>query len=477
MRTNLLAVVLVILGVSCGTDSVTSDVGTVEPDPVQADAAARRVGCPNGPYFPAEALDSPPPLVEDSQVPEVAEALAPFLESEEGDYWPQAGWRVLEATEGGRVLVVHPGSPEDPSLAFMSTEWGADGWRWSGASRPGDCVLVVEPSSEDGAVVDWEIDPDAESPGPNTTTLTLLATERGCASGQPMGERLHEPDVTLTDDAVLIRLTTEPRDGDQACPGNPSQRVEIDLGEPLGRRAIRDARDTDLGDFRDLLQALLDGDGAEPALDPNEAPEDTTAANTTEVRLEPDCDSEAVSAIARDAVDVLLTRLIDGAADGDFGPAADLWTGYYTEPDPDGFLETLVESQPWLVEGNLETIVVDAFAFPTTCPSKVVAVTDQDRRGTFAVLVDSEGTIQRIQGAGHPYRSLELTPSGVILPTSPVEGFAVAYLESTQLPEDAITIDQDRTAITLPATSDRPELLIVSLATPELATAYSLILP
>ena len=160
----------------------------------------------------------------------MADALAPFLEGEEGAFWPQEGWRVLEIVEGEQVQVVHPGTPESPSLAFMSATWSTDGWRWSGASRSDACVLVVEPSPDGGTVVDWEIDPAAEPLDPDTTTLSLLATERGCASGQAMGDRLHDPDVTFTDDAVLIRLTTEPRDGGQECPGNRSQRVEIELG-------------------------------------------------------------------------------------------------------------------------------------------------------------------------------------------------------------------------------------------------------
>ena len=479
MRSYLLATAMVVLSASCGTDSVTTDGGTVEPDPVEAEVASLRVGCSNGPYFPVEALESAPPLLANSEVPEVAGAVASFLGSEEGNYWPQEGWRVLELAEGERVLVVHPGSPEVPSLAFMSAEWGADGWRWSRASGRDDCVLVVEPSAEDGEVVDWVVDPDAEAPGPDTTTLTLLATERGCASGQPMGARLHDPDVAVTDDAVLIRLTAEPREGDQGCPANPSQRVEIELGEPLRQRAIRDARDTDLGEFRDVLQALIDGDETETTPGGNEAMDDAAATSTTEAPREPDCDSEAVSALAGNAVDVLLARLIDGAADGDFGSAADVWTGFYAEPDAAGYLETLVESQPWLVDGNIETVVVDAFAFPNACPSKVVAVTNQDRQGTFAVLVDAEGTIQRIQGADHPDRSPELTSSRVILLMSPVEGFAVAYLESIRLPDDAITIDLvlDRTVITVPSRSAGPELLIVSLATPEFPTAYSVVLP
>jgi hypothetical protein len=57
-----------------------------------------------------------------------------------------------------------------------------------------------------------------------------------------------------------------------------------------------------------------------------------------------------------------------------------------------------------------------------------------------------------------------------------VEGFAVAYLESTRLSDDTITIDGHRTVISIPSGTAGRELLIVSMATPELPTAYSLVL-
>ena len=263
MRVRVLAIVLVLVAASCGTDPEDTSAG-LEPGQADVDSDGVRVGCPNGPFFPSASLDTLPPLIQDSSVPDVAEAIAPFLESGEGDFWPQEGWRVLEAVEDERVQLVHPGSPETRAVAFMSADWTGDAWRWSGSSIPNDCVLVIEPAADDGVVVDWVVDPDAAPLGPDTTTLVLQATERGCASGQPMGDRLNEPGITLTDDAVLILLTAQPPEGDaQDCPGNPSQRVEIDLTEPLGQRELRDARATDLGELRLLLQQLIDGEDGE----------------------------------------------------------------------------------------------------------------------------------------------------------------------------------------------------------------------
>lgn len=66
------------------------------------------------------------------------------------------------------------------------------------------------------------------------------------------------------------------------------------------------------------------------------------------------------------------------------------------------------------------------------------------------------------------------------LPIIPVEGFAVAYLWSTQLPDEAIAVNPNGGTTTIdipPSTEDHPRLLIVSMATPELSTADSVLLP
>lgn len=281
-----------LLGVSCGssatpsesepdvrpstdpvseTDAADSTAPLTEPDvadSVASETGALRVGCASGPFFPVTALESAPPLIEHSSAPELAEGITPFLESGEGDFWPQDGYRVLEIVAEKNATVVHPGSDEFPGLRFMSADWTSQGWTWSGASIPGDCVLVAEPSDDGAAVVDWVLDPDAAPIGPATTVLELLATERDCASGQPMGDRLNEPEVTVTAEAVLIGLTTEPSAGDQTCQGNPSEPIQIELPEPLGQRRVSDARATELGDLQVLLTELIADEPASTGPDP-----------------------------------------------------------------------------------------------------------------------------------------------------------------------------------------------------------------
>lgn len=249
LRVSVSSLVLGLTMSACAAESATT-AGSTDDGP--------RVGCPSGPFFPASALDAQPPLVADSSVPELLDVMADFLSSGEGDFWPQEGWRLLDLDDA-RTLVVHPGAAGDPEVAFMQfTRSGAD-WAWAGASQTESCELVMELPEGVGAV-DWILDPYAPAPDAASLQVALLATERGCASGQAMGDRLRTPEVVVSSDTVAILLTVEPAPGDQDCPGNPSQSVAVILPEALGDRDLVDGRSANLGELRDVLLALgVDG--------------------------------------------------------------------------------------------------------------------------------------------------------------------------------------------------------------------------
>lgn len=194
---------------------------------------------------------------------------------------------------------------------------------------------------------------------------------------------------------------------------------------------------------------------------------------------EPQCNSEMAGRAAGEATQAFVDRLVKGGETGNYEPAADLWSGIYAGSDAQVVLKELVAASPWLLDGEIVTVPVDAYSSPGFCPGQVVAVTDPGRRGTFAVLVDPDGTIQRIQGVHELSGPPEISSARVVLPTSPVEGGAVVYLDSTRLSDAAVAVDpnQASTAISLPTSSDGPRLLIVSMATPELPTAYSFVIP
>ncbi len=251
-----LIVIMALLLSACASDS---DVATGAGDNPSDGVVETRIGCEFGPYFPLSTLDTAPPLLEDSEVPEVAEAIAPFLESGEGDFWPQEGWRVLEVVPEELVQLVNPGTDAAPQLAFMSATWEGDGWRWGGSSIPGDCTLVFEQSANTGSLLEWQLDPTGDH-GPESTMVSVIATELACTGATPVGDRLRDPIVTLTGSEVRILLTANPLEGEQTCPGNPSQDIIIELDEAIGERVIVDGRTTDLGELSGILNQLIDSE-------------------------------------------------------------------------------------------------------------------------------------------------------------------------------------------------------------------------
>lgn len=197
------------------------------------------IGCRSGPSFPLAALGSIAPVA----LPEyefVAAAIEPFLSSPEGAFWPQNGWHVLHAT-GETVLLVHVESGANPGadeVSFMTVSRTGDEWAWSGSSATDNCELqtVLPPGL---SRVDWLVDPGVPI-DPDATEISVLATERECASGQPMGDRLLEPDIVITDDAIYLAFAARAQDGAQTCQGNPETQVTVQLPEPIGDRPILD---------------------------------------------------------------------------------------------------------------------------------------------------------------------------------------------------------------------------------------------
>ena len=116
-------------------------------------------------------------------------------------------------------------------LELRDGRWAPSGW--------GDCRIELE-------AVGWGnarfiLDPAAR-PDPQSSTLSVLATELACAGGQaPRGREVRAVVVDETDDAVSIVVLVEPPTGGQTCPSNPSFEFQVDLGSPLADRAVLDA--------------------------------------------------------------------------------------------------------------------------------------------------------------------------------------------------------------------------------------------
>ena len=266
---------VVLLGTACGSEPggsvTTSDAGTHPDDqPATSEAPSSTVsdpqgdlrlivlpdvsgrmpaevelGCPSGPTFPASALDEIRPLT-GAGLDEIEIAIREFLSSAEGEFWPQNNWQILHETATTVLLVNQDqgndsdGAAEASSFAFQTVERVGDHWRWAGSSSGGSCPLRTS-VPRGSNTVDWRIDPAAQPLTSSSTRIELLATERECASGQAMGERLMGPEIVTTETAVFIAFAAVPPPGlSQNCQGNPEQPVVVELDAPLGNRVVAD---------------------------------------------------------------------------------------------------------------------------------------------------------------------------------------------------------------------------------------------
>jgi len=94
--------------------------------------------------------------------------------------------------------------------------------------------------NSDEAVATWKLAGD-QAITASATTLSVLVTRLGCNSG--VTGDVNEPDVELTDEAVVLTFTVSPgEEGDADCQGNPPVRYEVELPEPLGDRALVDGQ-------------------------------------------------------------------------------------------------------------------------------------------------------------------------------------------------------------------------------------------
>ncbi len=185
--------------------------------------------------FPFVALADPVPVAE-SGLPDVQAGLEEFVA--EGAPWPQDDWLVLTRSDEQVVLIY----VDADTVGFMSFRADGAAWEWDGSSLNDSCELRTALPADVGEV-EWRLDPAFPQPDADTRVLHVLATERVCASGEPMGDRLIGPQIVDTEDSVLIAFAATPPPGDeQTCPGNPPAAVTVDLPAPLGERTLRDGR-------------------------------------------------------------------------------------------------------------------------------------------------------------------------------------------------------------------------------------------
>lgn len=186
-----------------------------------------------GLQFDVGDLAAPTPVADVE--PGLRAVLDDSLAGPEGEFMPQDGWSLL--TENAeQATFVHVG---DGGVSYIGAEMGSNGWIWAGSGGFEACDVRV--ALPDGlGLVEWVLDPADPAPDATSTDLHVLVTERGCAGGQEMGERLLGPQVVVTDVAVRIAFAAISQSGAQTCPGNPATPVTVTLDAPLGDREVRD---------------------------------------------------------------------------------------------------------------------------------------------------------------------------------------------------------------------------------------------
>ncbi len=199
---------------------------SAEPSPTSAkDDLLYR--CSGEPFDP-ETLEGPGSL-EDETSP-LGDALRRLFESSEGEMISDAeGWRVVRET-AEEIQVMAPRDGE----WFVSASFTKEGDRYITGGF-GDC----RPTAVLGrrSPMTWEL---ADSVGPNSDTIEVLATEIECASARSPAPEQIDAHVTYSGGTVSILIYVDEIVGGN-CPGNPAVPFTVELTEPIENRALLDA--------------------------------------------------------------------------------------------------------------------------------------------------------------------------------------------------------------------------------------------
>ena len=118
------------------------------------------------------------------------------------------------------------------ALAALTVACGSD---------PAEPVPAGSGSTGSGSAGDaavWVLGPDPRL-APSAATFTALVSRLGCNDGVT-GEVL-PPEIQRSGTEVVVTFRVRPKqDGAASCPSNNDVAFDVDLGEPLGDRALVD---------------------------------------------------------------------------------------------------------------------------------------------------------------------------------------------------------------------------------------------
>ena len=228
-----------------GCSATTAPTSTAEPASAAASDGPAMPGASayecNGRFVDPETFDER--MSADRLPEEDAAAIAAAVDDAGGDAMDGdlSEW-IVAARADGSVTLLRPLDVEgeydvvivDSSDELPST--GRPGWRLTSSAS---CALALDSSPFGPA--DVALDPSAV-PAADTTSLSLLVTERACNSGQDAEGRVELVSLEETEDAVIVRVAVSPQPGDGAytCQSNPPTPLTVELSTPLGDREVLD---------------------------------------------------------------------------------------------------------------------------------------------------------------------------------------------------------------------------------------------
>jgi hypothetical protein len=149
----------------------------------------------------------------------------------------RVGWlRIIGAAAAAAAVIVVVG------LLISPRQVGEPPIVSSGSTPTLSPSPSASPSESDPAGIgraSWALPTDEEI-GPDTVQFTALVTERACASGRSSEGRIIGPEITYTDEAVIVTFQVRGLSGGQDCQGNPSTATQVTLEEALGDRRLLD---------------------------------------------------------------------------------------------------------------------------------------------------------------------------------------------------------------------------------------------
>ena len=190
------------------------------------------VSCPGTPAVRYSQMIAPP-SIDEVDHPAV-DVLRAELDTAGGEPLPRGRWVVISIDDDSATFA----ALSDHSFGVAGVERRGDRWIFAGHGGGRPCEPTI-PLPAGLAPVEVLLDPDS-MPDPGDTTVDVLVSELGCASGREMGDALRGPQVIETDNAVVVAFAVEPIAGSATCPGNPWTAVTIELSEPLGQRWVYD---------------------------------------------------------------------------------------------------------------------------------------------------------------------------------------------------------------------------------------------